>query len=103
MNGTFLKTVALAAAAAVSLSAVEAAAQTICGKRSDIVRQLKKKYGETRRSVGFQRGRGIVEVFASAKTGSWTILITNRRGLSCLMATGSRFELDKVAKAETNI
>lgn len=67
-------------------------AQAVCGKRTEIVKQLSKKYGETRRSVGLQRGRGVVEVYASEKTGTWTILITNARGLSCLMAAGEAFE-----------
>lgn len=69
-----------------------AEAQTVCGKRDNIVQQLQTKYGETRRSVGLQQGRGVVEVFASDKTGSWTITITNPRGLTCLMAAGEAFE-----------
>ena len=74
------------------LASAPAMAQAVCGKRSDIIRQLQKKYGETRRSVGVQQGRGVVEVYASSDTGSWTILITNARGLSCLMAAGEAFE-----------
>jgi hypothetical protein len=71
-----------------------AGAQAVCGKRDDIVAQLERKYGETRRSVGVQQGRGVVEVYASSVTGSWTILITNPRGMSCLMAAGEAFEIE---------
>ncbi len=71
-----------------------ASAQAVCGKRTDIVKQLEKKYGETRMSVGVQQGRGVVEVYASEATGSWTILVTNPRGMTCLMAAGEAFEED---------
>ena len=82
----------MAAVLAIAVLGSTAKAQAVCGKRADIVKQLMKKYGETRRSVGLQQGRGVVEVYASAETGSWTILITNARGLSCLMAAGEAFE-----------
>ena len=76
-------------------------AQTVCGKRAEIISQLERKYGETRRSVGVQQGRGVVEVFASAESGSWTILVTDPRGMSCLMAAGEAFETESVAEADT--
>ena len=78
-----------------------ATAQTVCGKRDDIIKQLKAKYGETRRSLGVQQGRGVVEVYASTETGSWTILVTDPRGMSCLMAAGEAFENETVAEADT--
>ena len=78
-----------------------ASAQTVCGKRDNIIKQLEAKYGETRRSLGVQQGRGVVEVYASTETGSWTILVTDPRGMSCLMAAGEAFEAEAVAKADT--
>ncbi|MEM7057019.1 MAG: hypothetical protein AAF557_05475 [Pseudomonadota bacterium] len=76
-------------------------AQTVCGKRDDIIKQLKVKYGETRRTMGVQQGRGVVEMYASAETGSWTILVTDPRGMTCLMAAGEAFEADAVAEVDT--
>lgn len=73
--------------------------QMICGNRDEIVGQLGQKYGETRRSVGVTGRRGVVEVFASDATGSWTILLTNPQGLTCLMAAGEDFEADPVETA----
>jgi hypothetical protein len=75
-------------------------AQMVCGSRGDIVKQLEKKYGETRRSVGLQQGRGVVEIFASKETGSWTILVTDTRGKSCLMAAGEAFQRFDVTEPE---
>ena len=101
MNKFFKKTAPLAALIASLGLGTAANAQMVCGQRDNIIAQLEKKYGETRRSVGFQRGRGVVEVYASVETGSWTILVTDPRGTTCLMAAGEAFELDKVAEADT--
>ena len=103
MTEYFVKTatIALMAAGLIGTASVPATAQTVCGKRADIINQLERKYGETRRSLGVQQGRGVVEIFASAKTGSWTILVTDPRGMSCLMAAGEAFELEDVATADT--
>jgi hypothetical protein len=65
--------------------------QTLCGERTDMIRQLGEKYGESRRLVGLSGVRGVVEFFASEATGSWTILLTSPQGTICLMATGEEF------------
>jgi hypothetical protein len=102
MLGSILKILPAAAAALAAAGGPEAA-QMVCGERKAIVAQLEGKYGETRRSIGVQDGRGVVEVYASDKTGTWTILVTNTDGKSCLMATGEGFESLTVADAETPI
>ena len=71
MHGLRILNIATAAILAIGLFGGSADAQALCGKRDDIVAQLEKKYGETRRSVGVQEGRGVVEVYASSSTGSW--------------------------------
>lgn len=97
-----MKALPLAAMVLTATAAMPAQAQMVCGKRDDIVRQLEAKYGETRRSIGLQQGRGVVEVYASEMSGSWTILVTDPRGMSCLMAAGEAFEVEQVAdKKET--
>ena len=96
--------IASAAVISTTLFAVTAPlanAQMVCGTRDKIIAQLEKKYGETRRSLGLQQGRGVVEVYASEETGSWTILVTDARGKSCLMAAGEAFEIEAVATVET--
>lgn len=69
-------------------------APMVCGKRTDLVQQLDEKYGETRRSLGVTAGRGLVELYASEETGSWTILVTTPQGTACLMAAGQAFQID---------
>ena len=73
--------------------------QMVCGKRADMVRQLSEKYGETRRSMGLAEGRGVVELYASEETGSWTILITSPQGTACMMAAGQAFQVEPVKAA----
>ncbi|MEM6621204.1 MAG: hypothetical protein AAF674_03180 [Pseudomonadota bacterium] len=97
-----LKSVAFLAAVTVTgTMATPADAQMVCGQRDKIIAQLEMKYGETRRSVGLQEGRGLVEVFASEETGSWTILVTDPRGMSCLMAAGEAFQVEKASVSDT--
>ena len=76
-----------------------AAAQMACGQRDSIVSQLQERYGETRRAMGFQEGRGIVEVWASDETGTWTIVITTPQGTTCLVAAGEAFQADEITAA----
>ncbi len=103
MTGTLLSNATLAAAIVLAATSGTAEAQMVCGKRDAIVAQLERKYGETRRSVGLQQGRAVVEVYASETTGSWTILVTDTAGKSCLMAAGDAFEAVKTIEAGSAI
>ncbi len=87
-------TAALAAAlAAAALPPGPAAAQAArCGERSRIVAHLTQTYGETRRAMGLAADDVVVEVYASAATGSWTITATLPNGLMCLIAAGEGYE-----------
>lgn len=63
-----------------------------CAPRDIVVERLASKYGESRHSMGLGANNAVVEVFASAETGSWTITVTSVRGLTCLVASGQAFE-----------
>ena len=99
MKRAFMPALALAIVAGVVLPAAHAQAQMVCGKRADIIRQLNERYGETRRSMGLAQGQGVVELYASEETGSWTILMTNPRGIACMMAAGQAFQIEPVKAA----
>ena len=96
MKRAFVPALVLSALAGIALPATPATAQMVCGKRTDMVRQLDEKYGETRRSLGLAEGRGVVELFASEETGSWTILLTSPQGTACMMAAGEAFQIEQV-------
>jgi hypothetical protein len=68
------------------------AQQAQCAERQTIVESLQDRYGETRQSIGLAQNDGIVEVFASTSTGSWTILFTAPNGSTCLVASGQNYE-----------
>ncbi|MCX7567228.1 hypothetical protein OS189_12825 [Sulfitobacter sp. F26169L] len=90
-----LHLVVLTAAAALYIAtttSVAAQAPRKCGPRAVFVDRLAQGYGETRQSVGIAVNNAMVEVFASAETGSWTILFTTPEGVTCLVASGQSFE-----------
>ena len=79
--------------AALTLIASTASSQgSSCANREMIVDRLQSKYGESRQSAGLNQNNGMVEVFASTETGTWTILVTMPNGMSCLMAAGKAWQ-----------
>ena len=63
-----------------------------CAQRPQVIDILAQKYGETRRSIGIAANNTVMEVYASAETGSWTITVTMPDGVTCLMASGQGYE-----------
>lgn len=80
--------VAALAATALTTGAVHAQGAASCANRDLIVERLADRYGETRQSAGLNQNNGMVEIFASEETGTWTILVTMPTGTSCLLAAG---------------
>jgi hypothetical protein len=68
--------------------AVEAAPK--CGPRAGLVAALADRYEEHPVQRGVTAANTVLEVFAS-ESGSWTIVISDARGLSCLMASGEHW------------
>lgn len=63
-----------------------------CAPRPAVVERLTDTYGETRQSIGLATNNTVMEVFASAENGTWTIVVTNPQGITCLVAAGRSFE-----------
>ncbi|MEL6520229.1 MAG: hypothetical protein AAFQ66_04655 [Pseudomonadota bacterium] len=76
------------------LAATGVEAQNVrnCADRAKVVERLNDGYGETRQSMGLGANNAVVEVFASAETGTWTITVTMPTGMTCLVASGRAFE-----------
>ncbi len=68
------------------------AQQASCAERARVIERLETKYGESRQSVGLSANNGVVETYANAESGTWTIVITLPNGMTCLMAAGSAYE-----------
>ncbi|MEX0281588.1 MAG: hypothetical protein AB3N13_10435 [Arenibacterium sp.] len=63
-----------------------------CGPRDSVLTHLSNGYGETRRSIGLDARGGLLEIFASDESGSWTVTLTSPAGVTCLIASGQSFE-----------
>lgn len=63
-----------------------------CAPRPTVLKRLADGYGETRQSIGLGGSSQVIEVFAAAETGSWTIIVTRPDGISCIVAAGMSFE-----------
>lgn len=79
--------------AGLTACALPAHAQQACAPRADIVAQLASAYGEHRVAAGLQ-SPGVIEVFASAETGTWTIIVTRPDGIACAVAAGEAWQAD---------
>jgi len=78
----------LTAALAIGLIATSASAQSMCATRDMMIGQLSSKYGETPQGSGLNSTTKMLEIWASTATGTWTILVTDPNGTSCIMAAG---------------
>lgn len=80
---------------AVSISALLAGpafgAQNVCGKRADIVARLHDGYQEFNSAMGVATNGGLIELYTSEK-GTWTLMLTQPDGVSCLIAAGNNWE-----------
>lgn len=78
----------LASVLVLLLSATVANAQRLCVLRDAAVAKLEGQYKEQVVGRGLAKGgRAMVELFVS-NTGSWTVVVTDVNGRSCIVATG---------------
>jgi hypothetical protein len=85
-----MMTLTVATSAAI-LMAGQADAQAVCGSHDQIVAQLGEVYKETQQSLGLAANGSVIEVFAS-EAGTWTILITDTAGQTCMAAAGEAWQ-----------
>lgn len=82
-------------AVAVALAGMGAAptaqAQAPCGPRDIVVERLTNRYGETLTAGGLRSDTQLLEVWAAAETGTWTVLMTRADGIACVLATGTEW------------
>lgn len=63
-----------------------------CSDYREVKRQLGAKYEEAPVSIGLQTNGNLLQVFASTRSGSWTIVSTSPSGKACIIAAGQRWE-----------
>ena len=81
--------VLVAIAAALFLGASGALAQSQqCDQRQKVLGHLAQKYQEMPVAVGVTSSGGLVEVLSTGDGDTWTIIVSQPNGMSCLVAAG---------------
>lgn len=72
-----------------------------CGMRDSMVERLKSAYSESLTAGGLQGNQTMttmLEVWASEESGTFTVMITNPQGVSCIVAAGTDWFLSTPVK-----
>lgn len=78
----------LALGLTLSFLATSAAAQLPCAERQKLVKQLASKYQELSVAFGVAKGGRLLEVLTRDDGKTWSIILTEPGGRSCLIAAG---------------
>lgn len=84
---------------ALVLSTLSAQAQFICGGHSDLVAGLAQAFQQKQIGYGVVGEAAIVEIYVAAN-GTWSMLVTDVKGRSCIFATGDGWENTAIATAQ---
>ena len=98
---TQTRTLSLAALfVAISLVSIAGKAEATpqCGDHDKIVDVLGNKFKESRRVMGVVNSKAVMEIFMSPQ-GTWTMVITDTSGMSCITAAGEEWQDVPVAVA----
>lgn len=87
-----MRFIAAALVAAFFMAASPALADVICNPRSVLVEHLKEKYGEQPLAFGLNNDGRLVELFGTPDGKTWTMLITDARGISCVVTSGENWQ-----------
>ena len=100
--GAFLKRISAGVlfTALLALPATSASSP-VCAARADLLKQLSTRFKEEPVALGLTNNGSLVELLTSEKGSTWTIMISQPNGASCLVAAGEGWEeLKRVASGE---
>lgn len=63
-----------------------------CADRGEMTERLREGFGEAQTGLGLVNSAQVLEVWSSDETGTWTILMTDIDGQSCLVAAGESWK-----------
>lgn len=89
----FRRAFGLAVVIAVGVVPISALASA-CAERDAVVTRLATAYSEQLTVGGLQKvrdGQTVMEIWASSETGTYTVLMTDAYGVSCIVAAGTDF------------
>ncbi len=70
-----------------------------CGPHDTVAAALAKQFGEQSHAMGLAQDDTVMELYASAQSGTWTLTVTLPNGLTCLVTAGGNFETVTPTKA----
>jgi hypothetical protein len=76
-----------AVSGAIVIASQPAFGAAACAPRDEFARHLATNYNEESQGVGVTNDGSLFEIFASSG-GTWSLLITNGRKISCIVAAG---------------
>ncbi len=79
-------------AMSVAPSPAAAAAQPVCAKHAEVVKQLGGQHAESQVALGLAANGGVVEIYSTEDGATWTMVITMQNGITCMMASGEAWE-----------
>ncbi len=83
--------VATIGVALIAFAAVSAQAEQICGERTKLMLHLEQKFSDQPIAMGLTTKGAVLEVLTSP-SGSWTFLVTEPSGRTCMVASGESWE-----------
>jgi hypothetical protein len=72
----------------ISIQVTDASAQSACFERAALMKHLDGKFSEAPVAAGLAANGSVLEVFSSADGNTWTIVLTQPNGATCVMASG---------------
>lgn len=88
----FLLPLFMASAHAYGAEADADADAVSCLDRSVMIDTLIDQFDEQLAEVREVKGKGLIEIHVSNEGGTWTVLLTNPLGVSCIVASGDDFQ-----------
>lgn len=86
-NGGAILTIVIAVI--LTLASITAAfAAAPCGQHDEMAAKLEETYGESKSNAGMVNNDKVMEIYTNPTTGTWTVLITDAAGTSCMVAAG---------------
>ena len=80
------------AVAAATFTPAPADAASACHRHGDVAKALAQDFAERPVAFGLQSDGTLMQVFASSKGATWTVVLTDASGRSCVVAEGVRWE-----------
>ena len=74
--------------AACSTGPAVAAGAQVCLPRADMLSALEDRHGERPVGIGVTKAGELIEILASSRGQTWTILVTEPHGPTCVLSTG---------------